>query len=195
MSKVLLVASDSAELKGLDGPWDRCVSGVGPMLSAVHAVMNIIRYESNVVVSVGSAGSLGRFRKGDVVSFGSVVTPDQDLSAMHLSLGTTIGPDRATMKELYTADRESPYILYSSGRFSSSILPSHTALKADAADMEAYGVALAARYLGIKFYAVKLITDIVGDKSSVGDISFSYRDGRERLRELLSSILSRDGLS
>ncbi len=190
MSRVLLVASDKAELRGLEGDWDTCVCGVGPILSALHATMNIIRYESDIVVSVGSAGSLGRLKKGDCVSFGSVVTPDQDLTEMHIALGATIGPDRATMKELYTADRSSQYVLYSSGRYSSKVLPSHTLLKADAVDMEAYGVALAAKYLSVRFYCVKLITDIVGDKSSVGDISFSYRDGRARLSEFLHSIIS-----
>lgn len=190
MKKVLVVASDSNELKGLDEGWERCVIGVGPVMAAVHTVMAVEKYKPDVVVSTGSAGSLGRFKKGDVVSFSSVVTPDQDLSAVHVALGSTLGPDRATVGELFSLDRTSGFVLYSSGRFSSEILPSHRSLKADAADMEAYGVALACRYTGVGFYAVKLITDIVGDKSSVGDVLFSYREGRERLSSLLSSMLS-----
>lgn len=190
MSRILLVASDKAELKGLDGDWESCVCGVGPIQSAAMTAVYASRFKSEIVVSVGSAGSLGHLKKGDVVSFSSVVTPDQDLSAMHIRLGSTIGPDRATFNTLYTLDRTSGYTLYSSGRFSSEILPSHTLLKADAADMEAYGVAMAAKCMGLGFYCVKLITDIVGDESSVGDVSFSYRAGRERLGEVLSSILS-----
>lgn len=188
--KVLLVASDRNELKGLEGPWDTCVSGVGPVLAATHTVINAVKYKPDVVVSVGSAGSLGRLKKGEVISFSSVVTPDQDLTAMHVRLGSTIGPDRATFAELYTLDKMSPYILCSSGKYASEVLNQYTLLKADASDMEAYGVGVAARALGIGFYAVKLITDIVGDKSKVGDVAFSYREGRARLSEVLSSMLS-----
>ncbi len=190
MSGVLVVASDRNELKGLDEKWQKCVCGVGPIMASLHTAVAIEKYRPDAVVSVGSAGSLGRFHRGDVVSFSTVVTPDQDLTSMHVALGSTIGPDRATIGEVYTLDRTSGYILYSSGKFSSEVLPSHTLLRADAADMEAYGVGLAARYLGVSFYAVKLITDIVGEKTKVGDVAFSYREGRERLSSFLSSILS-----
>lgn len=190
MKRILLVASDKAELKGLDGDWDTCVCGVGPIQSAAMTAVYASRYKSEIVVSIGSAGSLGRLKKGDVVSFGSVVTPDQNLSSMHVRLGSTIGPDRATFNTLYSLDKTSPYILYTSGTFSSEVTETHTCLKADAADMEAYGVAVAARCLGLGFYCVKLITDIVGEKTTVGDVSFSYREGRARLGEVLSSILS-----
>ncbi len=190
MKKVLVVASDPAELKGLDESWKKCVSGVGPVMAAVQSVIAIEKYRPDVVVSTGSAGSLGRFRRGEVVSFSSVVTPDQDLTSFHVALGSTIGPDRATLGELFTLDRSGGYVLYSSGKFSSEVLPSHRTLKADAADMEAYGVALAARYMGVGFYCVKLITDVVGDKSTVGDVLFSYREGRERVSSFLSALLS-----
>ncbi len=188
MSRILLVASDPNEIKGLDGPWDKAVCGVGPVNAAAYTAINALKYKSEIVVSVGSCGSLGIIGRGDVVSFSTVVTPDQDLSAVHLSLGTTIGPDRATFKELYTLDKTSPYILYSSGTFSSAVLPSHTALKADCADMEAYGVAVACRALNIGFYAVKIVTDIVGEKVKIGDVNAFYREGRARLGEVLSSM-------
>lgn len=189
MSRILLVASDPNELKDLDGPWDKAVCGVGPVNAAAYTAVNALKYKADIIVSVGSCGSLGRLKKGDVVSFSSVVTPDQDLSSLHLSLGTTIGPDRATFKELYTLDKTSPYILYSSGTFSSTILPSHTSLKADCTDMEAYGVGVACRALNIGFYSVKLVTDIVGEKVKIGDVNALYREGRARVGELLSSML------
>ncbi len=188
--KVLIVASDRNELKFLPDKWDKCVCGVGNILSAAVSVKYAMETGADILVSVGSAGTLGRLEKGDVVSFGTVVTPDQDLTAMHVALGSTIGSDRATFRELHSLDASSPYTLYSSGRFSREILSSHTLLRADAADMEAYGVAVAARILGRGFYAVKLLTDSVGDSSRVQDILFSYREGRERLASFLSSLLS-----
>ena len=41
---------------------------------------------------------------------------------------------------------------------------------------------------GIPFYAIKLVTDIVGDHSTVGDISFSMREGRARLFQVLQEL-------
>lgn len=190
MRKVLLVASDSNELRQFDDDWIKCVSGVGPISSGVFSGIYMERYKPDVVFSIGSAGSLGRFKRGDVVSFSTIVTPDQNLTQMHLSLGTTIGKKRETFNELYTSDRSSGYRLYTSGTFNREKIDSHYSLRADAVDMEAYAVALAAKELSIEFYCVKLITDVVGDNSSIGDISFSYREGRERVKKKVISLLS-----
>ncbi len=189
MKKVLLVASDPSELKGFGDEWIKCICGVGPISSATYSAIFIERYKPDVVFSLGSAGSLGRFKRGDVVSFSTIVTPDQNLSSMHLSLGTTIGSNRATFKELYTADKRSGYILYTSGTFNKEKVESHYSLHSDATDMEAYGVALSATVLSVPFFAVKLITDTVGDNSTIGDISHFYREGRERIKEKVLSLL------
>ena len=131
---------------------------------------------------------MGRIKRGEVVSFSTVVTPDQDLSAMHLSLGTTIDWNRSTIKELRTADRKSGLTLLSSGTFSSSYRDVFSSFSPDCVDMEAYGVGVAALSFGIPFYAIKLVSDIVGDHSTVGDISFSMREGREHLFEALRAL-------
>ena len=109
---------------------------------------------------------------------------------MHLPLGVTIDKKRSTVGELETADRASRLILSTSGAFSSEITDAHKTLYADASDMEAYGVALAARESGIPFFAIKLITDYVGDKSTIGDISFNLREGRTKLSSLSEEVLS-----
>lgn len=192
MKKVLLVSSDKNELKGFPVEMERCICGVGPIQSAAYTSLYASLNKPDVIFSIGSAGSLGGLEKGSVVSFSSIVTPDQNLESMHISLGKTIGADRATFSALYTCDRKSPYTLLSSGTFNKEKRDYHTFLHADAADMEAYGVGMAAKILNIRFYAVKLITDTIGDKSSVGDILFSYREGRERVIEKVLSLLQEE---
>ena len=181
MKKILVVASDKAELKGLKGDFLTLVSGVGPILASAMTAGAIVMTGAEVVVSIGSCGSLGRIKRGEVVSFSNVVTPDQDLSSMHLSLGSTI-------RELRTADRKSGLTLLSSGTFTSSYRDVFSSFSPDCVDMEAYGVGMAALSQGIPFYAIKLVTDIVGDHSTVGDISFSMREGRARLFQVLQEL-------
>ena len=120
MKKILVVASDKAELKGLNGDFLTLVSGVGPILASAKTAGAIVMTGAEVVVSIGSCGSLGRIKRGEVVSFSNVVTPDQDLSSMHLSLGSTIDWNHSTIRELRTADRKSGLTLLSSGTFTSS---------------------------------------------------------------------------
>ena len=188
MKKILVVASDKAEIKGLGGDFLTLVSGVGPIFAAARASGEIVKTGAEVVVSVGTCGSMGRIKRGEVVSFSTVVTPDQDLSAMHLSLGATIDWNRSTIKELRTADRKSGLTLLSSGTFTSSYRDVFSSFSPDCVDMEAYGVGVAALSFGIPFFAIKLVSDIVDDHSEVGDISFSMREGREHLFEALRAL-------
>ena len=188
MKRILVVASDKAEIKGLGNDFLTLVSGVGPIMAAARTSGEIIKTKADVVISVGTCGSLGRIKKGEVVSFSKVVTPDQDLSSMHLSLGATIDWNRSTIKELTTADRLSGLTLLSSGTFTSSYRDVFSSFSPDCVDMEAYGVGVAALSLGIPFYAIKLVSDIVGDHSTVGDISFSMREARESLSEALRGL-------
>ena len=188
MKKILVVASDKAEIKGMDEYFSTLICGVGPIFASAVTSKAIGEVKPDVVFSIGSCGSLGLVKKGEVVSFSRVVTPDQDLSSMHLPLGATLAPDRSSVKEIETADRKSGLVLLSSGTFSSSVRDCFRYFSPHCVDMEAYGVGIAASIHSIPFYAVKLVTDIVGDHSSVGDISFSLREGRKRLLEALIEI-------
>ncbi len=55
--------------------------------------------------------------------------------------------------------------------------------------MEGYGVALACTKLGVPFYAIKLITDRLGDNSTIGKIQFNLREGREKLIRLVETTV------
>ena len=190
MKKILLVASDKSELKGFGDHFIRVVSGVGPVMSAAVTASEIEKCGAEAVFSIGTCGSVGRIARGNAVSFGSVVCPDQDLSKMHLRRGTTIDWSRATVGEIYTSDRSSNLVLLTSGTFSSSVTEDFSFFKADCADMEAYGVGIAAKRAGVSFFAVKLVSDIIGDNSSLGDVSFSLREGRARLVEAVEALAS-----
>lgn len=185
MKKILLVASDKNELKGFGDEFVRTVCGVGPILSAARASYEIGKNGADAVFSIGSCGSTGRLKKGEVISFSSVVTPDQNLKDLRLALGSTLSWNRSTVGEIRTSDRKSPYRLLSSGTFRRTLTEEVEFFHPDAVDMEAYGVAVAAECASIPFFAVKVISDIIGDNSTIGDVSYSVREARERLIEVV----------
>ena len=185
--KVLVVASSDQELKPFSDAFIRTVSGVGPILAAAATASAILEHKPDAVFSVGSAGSYGSLSVGDCVSFGSVVTPDQDLSLFHMKRGCTLLPSGAQIGEI-RLDMSSSLVLATSGTFASS--PSLIA-GADAADMEAYGVALSAFIAHIPCFAVKIITDIAGDGMRLSEYGFRLRDLRERMPAVVEEALRR----
>lgn len=188
--KVLLIASDKNELKDFDNRFIKAVCGVGPILSSAITALELSRTNADIVVSIGSSGAVApSLEIGKAYSFSRVVTPDQNLSSLHVSLGNTLDANRTTVGELFSADRVSSLTLGTSGTFNKSLQLWHSSLHVDAADMEGYGVAIAAKSCNVPFYAVKLITDRVGDNSSIGKIQFNLRDSRESLISLVESLV------
>lgn len=189
MRKVLLIASDKGELKGFCDKYIKVVCGVGSLMSAATTAMWVEREKPDLVVSVGSAGALNASLEiGNAYSFSSVVTPDQDLSGFHVAKGSTLDEKRTTIGELRSADPNTVLRLSSSSTFTHQSSEWLKSMNVDAADMEAYGVAIACHKQNIPFLCVKLITDYVGDDSSIANVSFNLRNGREKLVELVDSI-------
>ncbi len=168
--KVLVVASAKAELKAFGDEYIKLVTGIGPVLAAAATASAIERYSPDVVVSVGTAGSVGKLSVGEIVSFGSVIFPDLDLTSYGLAKGETLlsGGKRLGAIPL---DPDSSYVLSTSSSFAS--VPN---AYSDASDMEGYGVALAAYLRNIPVFAVKAITDIIGNRVGLAEYT-SIRKG------------------
>ena len=156
--RILIAASDKAELAAFDDGYIKIVTGVGPVLAAATVAAAIERFHPDAAISVGTAGSFGSLSIGDVVSFGSVIYRDSDLSAYGLRRGETLSADRRIISSI-AMDPSSSLVLATSSAFAECGVAG-----ADGADMEAYGVAVAAVNAGIPCFAVKAITDIVGRK-------------------------------
>lgn len=194
--KVLVIASDKEETKVLDSSYIKAVSGVGPIMAAISTAIAIKEHDPDIVISLGSAGAISPdLSIGEAYSFSSVVTPDQNLTAFHIALGDTLDFNRKPIGRIMTADIDSSLTLGSSGTFNKEIRPWHKRLQVDAADMEAYGVALASRRMDKRFYAIKLITDVLGDGSNIGNVLFNLRSGRDRMIALLDSLVSTSSVS
>ena len=178
--RILIAASDRAELSAFPDSYDKVITGIGPVLAAANTAMAIASCHPDVVVSVGTAGSAGSLAIGDIVSFGSVISPDADLSAYGLKRGITLLPDHRKLSSI-SLDRSSRYVLSSS-----SALASEAVDGVDAFDMEGYGVAVAAFCASVPCLAVKAITDIVGIRTEMND----YLSLRRSLVQMLPSKVS-----
>ena len=189
MSKILLIASDKGELKGFSDEYIKVVCGVGTLMSATTSAMWIEREKPGLVVSLGCAGAINSSLEiGQAYSFSSIVTPDQDLSRFHVAKGSTFDERRTTIGELRSPLSESGLRISSSCTFTSHSDDWHKIMNVDAVDMEAYGVALACHKQNVPFLCVKLITDYVGDNSTIAKVSFNLRSSRENLIELVDGI-------
>ena len=63
--RILVVASDRAELAAFDDSFIKVVSGVGPVFAAASTASAIGQYKPDIVVSAGSAGSTGMLEIGE----------------------------------------------------------------------------------------------------------------------------------
>ena len=181
--KVLVVASSKTELSYFSGSYSKAVSGVGPVLAAAVTASAINEVKPDVVFSVGSAGSMGKLGIGECLSFGSVIMPDMDLTAYGLERGVTLLPAGKKMGRIML-DSNSDSILSTSSSFAAEPMPG-----ADAADMEAYGVAVAASLSSIPCYAVKVITDIVGKHVSLKEYGTTLRSLLFKLPAKVEEVL------
>ncbi len=183
--KVLVAASSKEELRYFSSSiYIPLVTGVGLTLAACSATRAIIEEKPDIVLSVGTAGSMNpRFSIGDVVSFEKVLNKDQDLTRFRLPPFCTIRKDGSTLSEVRLLGPGCHTLL------SSSSFASEKSAYADAADMEAYSVCYAASAFSIQAASFKLITDIVGEDVRIADYKRVLREGREKLEAEVSRFI------
>ena len=186
--RILVVASDRAELAAFDDSFIKVVSGVGPVFAAASTASAIGQYKPDIVVSAGSAGSTGMLEIGECVSFGFSVFADMDLTAYHLRRGTSLTPERCTISSI-NLDGSSSLVLATSASFASDP-EKYREFNAAAVDMEGYGVAYASLLAGLPCLAVKVITDMIGEKPELKGYSGTLRNLRAKLPEKVLEAVS-----
>ena len=186
--KVLVLASSKAEAKTLD-IYITVITGTGLVQAAAAASYAIAEHKPDVIVSAGSAGSFGRFQIGDIVSFGSVICPDNDLTRFGLAKGTALRADGKKLSILPLSGN-TDYILSSSSSFESGQNRLIGNIRPDASDMEAYGAAYAAFLKGIPCFAIKMITDIIGEDLRLPDYTSRLCEMRDRLPGVIEENLA-----
>lgn len=181
MKKVLILASDRAELASFPNSFITRSTGVGLEAAAIIASEAIVKEKPELVINIGSAGAKSTVAKiGEIVRIKEVYNLDYDLTSYRLPKYSTLDENRATVTSLSL--QADGLILGSSNKFATRAVDN-----IDIYDMEGYGVALAARHFGLPCAIFKGISDIVGSAPALSD----YRQLLKQLRlELAEAVLA-----
>jgi len=138
-----------------------CKTGVGKVSAALHTYDAALRLKPDMVLSVGSAGTL-HHQVGDIVLCSHFM--DRDLEKIAY-LGVPFEFDFSAELALYDFKAALKGFLSTGDTFQTDKNESSAGMHADVYDMEAFGSAQACKQLKIPFLAVKYITDVIGQNS------------------------------
>ena len=161
-----VVQGEFTELKFPGMRWDDEVqigylrTGIGKVKSAYYLTDALNRLQPDLVINIGTAGTVGH-RVGDIFVCRRFV--DRDLQKVQ-GLGVDCRLDVSDLLE------EKGYCLHWQGtdgvcNTGDSFLTEQTDVEGDVVDMEAYAQAWVCRAKGIPFVAVKYVTYVIGQNS------------------------------
>lgn len=155
-------------------------TGVGKVKSAFYLSEAISHAQPDLVVNVGTAGTI-RHQVGDIFVCRHFV--DRDMQKL-VELGMEYEID--SMDLLSQKD-----IVYTTGRrcmqYGDTFLTELSDVSGDVVDMEAYAQALVCRAKNVPFISVKYVTDIIG-QNSVKHWEDKLADARKGLGEFFEKL-------
>lgn len=138
-----------------------CKTGVGKVAAALHTYEAVLRLKPDLVMAVGSAGTL-HHQVGDIMVCSRFI--DRDLEKIAY-LGVPFECDFSAELAPFNLRADVNGCVSTGDTFQTDREETSTGLHADVFDMEAFGSAQACKQLNIPFLAVKYITDVIGQNS------------------------------
>ena len=140
-------------------------TGIGKVNAAMHTMRAICEYHPDVVINLGSAGTLNH-KVGDIIVCNRFV--DRDLRNVTLDgVISEIEFDRDAINRIFLSEHLMDHAkLIGTCNTGDSFITQGTDIEGDVIDMESYAVADVCRNMGIPFIAVKYVTDVVGQNSA-----------------------------
>lgn len=185
---VLFVSALPEESAGLQRHVPVLHTGAGKVQAAVTLAHHLATHRSGIdlVVNVGTAGSLGDHDIGDVVEVAAVLQHDFDHVALSALAGRALpggplelaGPEGGRAR-LATGDR------FITDRIERRVLAEH----ADLVDMEGYAIAATCRQFGVPAWIAKCVSD-----AADAGAAMSWRDTLDLASEQLASWARGRGL-
>ena len=135
-------------------------TGMGKVSAAMRTMRAICEYHPDMVINIGSAGTLNH-KVGDVFVCNHFI--DRDLRKVTLDGVTSeieFGND--AIKRIFS-ERE---LVYGTCNTGDSFITQGNDIEGDVIDMESFAEADVCREMGVPLFAVKYVTDVVGQNSS-----------------------------
>jgi len=161
-----------------------CKTGVGKVSAALHTFEKAQMLKPDLVLAVGTAGTL-HHQVGDIVVADKFV--DRDLEKIS-HLGVPFQLDFTDELASFSFKQNVDGTVSTGDTFQENADDSSAGEWADVFDMEAYGGAQACKMLSIPFIAVKYITDVIG-QNSIKHWEEKLEDARKGLEGFLKTQL------
>lgn len=160
-----------------------CKTGVGKVSAALHTCESILRLQPDLVLSVGSAGTL-HLQQGAIVACNHFV--DRDLEKVAY-LGVPFELDFSSELDFFDFGTEVSGCVSTGDTFQTDQEESATGMHADVFDMEAFGAAQACKQLNTPFLAIKYVTDVIG-QNSLKHWEDKLEDAKSELANFLGNL-------
>lgn len=135
-------------------------TGMGKVSAAMRTMRAICEYHPDMVINIGSAGTLNH-KVGDVFVCNHFI--DRDLRKVTLDgVVSEIEFGNDAIKRIFS-ERE---LVYGTCNTGDSFITQGNDIEGDVIDMESFAEADVCREMGVPFFAVKYVTDVVGQNSS-----------------------------
>ncbi|QZE14477.1 hypothetical protein K4L44_01000 [Halosquirtibacter laminarini] len=159
--KILFVHALKAEMTKIESEnfrFETLICGVGKVTSSLNLLEHIYTYEPDLVVNIGTAGSL-RHKVGSIHWCTDFVDRDMEIvkefgSPYRINFTDDLGEVQWLNKPSKTA------FCNTGDQFLTDI-----EAKADVFDMEAFALGLACKKQGVPMVSIKYVTDIIGENS------------------------------
>lgn len=159
-------------------------TGMGKVSAAMRTMRAICEYHPDMVINIGSAGTLNH-KVGDVFVCNHFI--DRDLRKVTLDgVASEIEFGNDAIKRIFS-ERE---LVYGSCNTGDSFITQGNDIEGDVIDMESFAEADVCREMGVPFFAVKYVTDVVGQNSSEEWFA-KLADARKGLSAFFSEICER----
>ena len=136
-------------------------TGMGKVNAAMRLMRAICEYHPDMVINAGSAGTLNH-KVGDIIVCNRFI--DRDLRKVTLDgVVSEIEYDCRDVARRVLTNRD---IVWGTCNTGDSFITEGNDIEGDVIDMESYAEADVCRERGVPFFAVKYITDVVGQNSS-----------------------------
>ena len=135
-------------------------TGIGKVNASMRLMRAICEYHPDMVINAGSAGTLNH-KVGDIIVCNRFI--DRDLRKVTLNgVVSKIEFGKDAINRIFTGH----HLVYGTCNTGDSFITEGNDIEGDVIDMESYAEADVCREMGVPFFAVKYVTDIVGQNSS-----------------------------
>ena len=135
-------------------------TGMGKVNAAKKTMRAICEYHPDMVINIGSAGTLNH-KVGDIFVCNHFI--DRDLRKVTLDgVVSEIEFGNDAINRIFTGCD----LMYGTCNTGDSFITQGNDIEGDVIDMESYAEADVCREMGVPFFAVKYVTDVVGQNSS-----------------------------